>query len=106
MVRKDEDYGPGYKQTKMFVQFGKIEDSQENPTPLDSVKTDDGKVIKVTLDQAKKLKLLEMSFRKPIQKMAFADEIQYSEGLSKWLNSAVLELIDVKTEVSSNSIYS
>tara|TARA_A200000159_G_C7166721_1_gene273647 strand:+ start:48 stop:374 length:327 start_codon:yes stop_codon:yes gene_type:complete len=108
MVNLNDEYGPGYKQTKMFVQFGKIEDSQENPKPLDSVKTDDGKVIKVTLEQAIKMKALERSFRKPIDKIKFADKIQTSEGLTQWLNSPVLSLFEVEDGevVGDNSIYS
>ena len=54
MVKIDE-FGPGYKQKKMFIQFSKIEDSQENPIPLDTVNTDDGEIVKVTLEQAIKM---------------------------------------------------
>jgi len=31
---EEDEYGPGYKQAKMFLQFSKIEDSQGNPKPL------------------------------------------------------------------------
>jgi hypothetical protein len=108
MVNLNDEYGPGYKQTKMFVQFGKIEDSQENPKPLDSVKTDDGEIVKVTLEQAMKMKALERSFRKPADKIKFADKIQTSKGLTQWLNSPVLSMFEVQAdgEVVSNSIYS
>jgi hypothetical protein len=107
MVAKDE-WGPGYKQKKMFVQFSKIEDSQENLKPLDSVITDDDKVIKVTLEQAIKMKALERSFRKPIDKVKFADKIQFSDGLNQWLNSPVLSIIEVEDGdvIGNNSIYS
>ena len=107
MVAKDE-WGPGYKQKKMFVQFSKIEDSQENLKPLDSVITDDDKVIKVTLEQAIKMKALERSFRKPLDKVKFADKIQFSDGLNQWLNSPVLSIIEVEDGdvIGNNSIYS
>ena len=36
MVKIDE-FGPGYKQKKMFIQFSKIEDSQENLKPLETI---------------------------------------------------------------------
>jgi hypothetical protein len=103
---KDDEYGPGYKQTRMYIQFGNIEDSQDNPHPLDTVKTDDGEIVKVTLEQATKMKALEMAFKKPMDRIKFADEIQYSEGLNKWLNSAVLSLVSTTTKFEDNSIYS
>ena len=107
MVAKDE-WGPGYKQKKMFVQFSKIEDSQENLKPLDSVITDDDKVIKVTLEQAIKMKALERSFRKPADKIKFADKIQFANGLQQWLNSPILSIIEVEDGdvIGNSSIYS
>lgn len=105
---KIDDFGPGYKQKKMFVQFGKIEDSQQNLLPLDSVKTDDGEIVKVTLDQARKMRALERSFRKPVDKIKFSDKIQFAEGLNQWLNSPILSIIEVDDGelVGNNSIYS
>jgi len=106
---KIDDFGPGYKQKKMFVQFGKIEDSQQNLLPLDSVKTDDGEIVKVTLDQARKMRALERSFRKPVDKIKFSDKIQFAEGLNQWLNSPILSIIEVDDDdelVGNDSIYS
>tara|TARA_B100000809_G_C15107558_1_gene519288 strand:- start:988 stop:1311 length:324 start_codon:yes stop_codon:yes gene_type:complete len=105
---KIDDFGPGYKQKKMFVQFGKIEDSQDNLLPLDTVKTDDGEIVKVTLEQAIKMRALERSFRKPADKIKFSDKIQYSTGLQQWLNSPVLSIIEVDDDelVGNDSIYS
>ena len=107
MVKIDE-FGPGYKQKKMFVQFGKIEDSQDNLLPLDTVKTDDGEIVKVTLEQAIKMRALERSFRKPADKIKFSDKIQYAQGLNQWLNSPILSIIEVDDGelVGNNSIYS
>lgn len=108
MITLNDEYGPGYKQTKMFVQFGKIEDSQDNPKPIDSVITDDGEIVKVTLEQALKMRALERSFRKPADKIKFADKIQTSKGLNQWLNSPILGMFEVKGDevVGDNSIYS
>ena len=105
---KIDDFGPGYKQKKMFVQFGKIEDSQDNLLPLDTVKTDDGEIVKVTLEQAIKMRALERSFRKPADKIKFSDKIQYAQGLNQWLNSPVLSIIEVDDDelVGNDSIYS
>jgi hypothetical protein len=107
MVKIDE-FGPGYKQKKMFIQFSKIEDSQENPIPLDTVKTDDGEIVKVTLEQAIKMKALERSFRKPADKIKFADKIQFANGLQQWLNSPILSIIEVEDGdvIGNSSIYS
>ena len=108
MVKIDE-FGPGYKQKKMFVQFGKIEDSQDNLLPLDTVKTDDGEIVKVTLEQAIKMRALERSFRKPVDKIKFSDKIQYAQGLNQWLNSPILSIIEVDDDdelVGNDSIYS
>jgi len=104
----NDEFGPGYKQQKMFVQFSKIEDSQENIKPLDTVKTDDGEIVKVTLEQATKMKALERSFRKPVDKLKFADKIQFSDGLNQWLNSPILAMFEVEDGevVGDNSIYS
>ena len=54
------------------------------------------------------MKALERSFRKPIDKIKFADKIQTSEGLTQWLNSPVLSLFEVEDGevVGDNSIYS
>lgn len=90
---EEDEYGPSYKQTKMFLQFSKIEDSQGNPKPLTSVITDDNKRVRVTLVQAKKMKALEQTIVKPYDKQKFADSIQYEKGLRAWLKSPVLDML-------------
>jgi predicted DNA-binding antitoxin AbrB/MazE fold protein len=105
----NDEFAPGYKQKKMFIQFSKIEDSQENLKPLDTVKTDDGEIVKVTCEQATKLKALERSFQKPVDKLKFADTIQQSKGLNQWLNSPILAMFEVDRDddlIGNNSIYS
>ena len=90
---EEDDYGPSYKQMKMFLQFSKIEDSQGNPKPLTSVLTDDNKRVRVTLVQAPKMKALEQTIEKPFDKQHFADTIQYEKGLRAWLKSPVLDML-------------
>jgi hypothetical protein len=90
---EEDEYGPSYKQAKMFLQFSKIEDSQGNPKPLTSVLTDDNKRVRVTLVQAKKMKALEQTIVKPFDKQKFADSIQYEKGLRAWLKSPVLDML-------------
>jgi hypothetical protein len=80
--KDDED--EGFKQERMFIQLGKIVDSRGNPKPLDSVKTDDGKVVKVTPMQAQVI----MQYEKNVpqqggQKDKFMRMIQNSDGLEK-----------------------
>jgi hypothetical protein len=90
---EEDEYGPSYKQAKMFLQFSKIEDSQGNPKPLTSVLTDDNKRVRVTLVQAKKMKALEQTIVKPFDKQKFADSIQYEKGLRAWLKSPILDML-------------
>jgi len=90
---EEDEYGPSYKQAKMFLQFSKIEDSQGNPKPLTSVLTDDNKRVRVTLVQAKKMKALEQTIVKPFEKQKFADSIQYEKGLRAWLKSPILDML-------------
>ena len=42
---QDDEGGPGFKQTAMFDQLGKILDSKSNPNPLTHVTTDDGEKV-------------------------------------------------------------
>ena len=90
---EEDEYGPSYKQAKMFLQFSKIEDSQGNPKPLTSVLTDDNKRVRVTLVQAKKMRALEQTIVKPFDKQKFADSIQYEKGLRAWLKSPILDML-------------
>jgi hypothetical protein len=86
---RDDDGDEGFKQPSMFEQLGKILDSQGNPNPIDSVKTDDGKVIKVTAQQARMLRMMATSENvKPMVRTQFIKDIQHSHGL--------LDFVDVK----------
>ena len=108
MTDGDEDeYAtkPGYEQDSMINQLGKIIDSEEagkdaedmkikNFKPVTSVKTDDGKEVKVSPEQAKALKkMMDMlpsnrggEEQSPREK--FLDAIQNSEGLENMLDFA------------------
>ena len=108
MTDGDEDeYAtkPGYEQDSMINQLGKVIDSEEagkdaedmkikNFKPVTSVKTDDGKEVKVSPAQAKALKkMMDMlpsnrggEEQSPREK--FLDAIQNSEGLENMLDFA------------------
>ena len=108
MTDGDEDeYAtkPGYEQDSMINQLGKVIDSEEagkdaedmkikNFKPVTSVKTDDGKAVKVSPEQAKALKkMMDMlpsnrggEEQSPREK--FLDAIQNSEGLENMLDFA------------------
>jgi len=82
---KDDEGGAGFKQEPMYVQLGKVLDSQGNPNPVDTVTTDDGKTFKVTADQAKALRMLltiDSSKVKPQIKDRFTKDLQTSSGFA------------------------
>jgi len=74
---QDDDEGEGYKQAPMYDQLGKILDSQGNPKPVTTVTTDDGKVFKVTPDQARVVRMLMTTEKvKPMVRTQFQKDIQ------------------------------
>jgi hypothetical protein len=83
----DDTEAPGFKNETMFNQLGKVLDSQENPKPLNTVTTDDGKTFKVTADQAQILRMLATTDKvKPQVRMQFTKDIQTSNGLIDFLD--------------------
>ena len=77
-----DDEGEGFKQMAMFDQLGKILDSANNPKPVKTVKTDDGKEIEVTPEQARMLRLFATTDKvKPNVRTRFINDIQKSSGL-------------------------
>ena len=77
-----------FKQDSMFNQLGKILDIIGNPTPLDTVITDDGKKHKVNFQQAKMIRMLLTAPQvKPDLKRQFTKDIQNSETLEKFLQT-------------------
>jgi|TARA_B110000858_G_C17765871_1_gene457034 hypothetical protein len=83
---KDND-APGFKQAAMFDQLGKILDSQNSPKPVKSVKTDDGKEINVTAQQARMLRMFATTDKvKPNVRTRFIQDIQKSSGLHDFVD--------------------
>lgn len=79
-----DDLDSGFKETRMFLQLGKIVDSRGNPNPLDTVKTDDGKTVKVSPTQAQMIMRYEQGLsQQGGQKDKFMRMIQMSDGLEK-----------------------
>jgi len=83
----DDDEGKGFLTMPMYDQLGKVLDSQDNPKPLNTVKTDDGKQFKVSVEQAKILRMLATTDKlKPVVKTQFIKDIQTSNGLVDFLD--------------------
>lgn len=87
---RPEDDGadtPGFKNEPMFDQLGKVLDSQENPKPLNTVTTDDGKSFRVSADQARMLRMLATTDKvKPQVRVQFTRDIQTANGLTDFLD--------------------
>jgi hypothetical protein len=89
----DDDYGDSetnFSQEAMQVQLMKVSDSDDHPdikNPVRTVKTDDGKTVRVEQGEAKAiLRLLSMEGLKPAAKIQVMKDIQNSEGLEKLLD--------------------
>lgn len=86
-IKKDDDL-TNFKQEAMQVQLMKISDSADDPdikNPIRTVKTDDGKEMRVEHGEAEALlKILQMGM-KPDVKMKIMKDMQNSEGLEKML---------------------
>ena len=82
----DGGIGPGFKNDTIFDQLGKILDSQGNPKPRDTIVTDDNKKFKVSVAQAKTLRMMLTTDKvKPAVRFEFTKAIQSSEGLAPFL---------------------
>ena len=82
-----DDDAPGFKQSPMFDQLGKVLDSRGSPKPVTSVKTDDGKELNVTVDQARMLRMFATTDKvKPIVRTQVTKDIQHSRGLHDFLD--------------------
>lgn len=83
----DIDSGEGFKGEPMYVQLGKILDSQGNPKPVNTVTTDDGKTFKVSPPQAQMLRMLATTDKiKPMVRDKFTKDIQTSHGLADFVD--------------------
>lgn len=82
----DDDADTGFSREAMFVQLGRILDSQGNPNPVDSVTTDDGQTVNVEPNEAKMLRMLATTDQiKPMIRDKFIKDIQNSSGLNDFL---------------------
>lgn len=82
----DDDADTGFSREAMFVQLGRIIDSQGNPKPVNSVVTDDGEQHDVSPQQAKLLRMLGTTDKiKPDIRAQFLKDIQHSDGLGQFL---------------------
>lgn len=83
----DTGDGEGFKGEPMYVQLGKILDSQGNPKPVNTVTTDDGKTFKVSPPQAQMLRMLATTDKiKPMVRDKFTKDIQTSHGLADFVD--------------------
>lgn len=83
----DDIEAPGFKGEPMFIQLGKVLDSQDNPKPINTVTTDDGKTFKVSAEQARMLRMLATTDKvKPMIRDKFTRDIQTSNGLSDFID--------------------
>lgn len=89
----DDDEGEGYKQAPMYDQLGKVIDSQGNPKPVTTVTTDDGKQHKVSVDQARIIRMLMTTDKvKPMVRTQFQKDMQTANGLVDFLDHDYHEL--------------
>jgi hypothetical protein len=86
-IDDDGDPDAGFTQKSMYDQLGKILDSQGNPTPVETVTTDDKKEIPVSAGQAKTLRMFATADNvKPNVRLSFLKDIQHSRGLADFLD--------------------
>lgn len=84
---QDDDEGESYKQPAMYDQLGKVLDSQGNPNPVNTVKTDDGKEFKVTSDQARVIRMLMTTDKvKPMVRTQFQKDMQNSNSAADFFD--------------------
>ena len=87
--KDDDSVAIQLKGEPMQVQLMRIEDSEDDPdikNPVRSVKTDDGKEIRVERPEAIAILKALKGSGKPEQKLALQQKIQSSEGLMSILN--------------------
>jgi hypothetical protein len=86
-ISASDDEEPGYKQTPMYDQLGKVLDSQGNPKPVDTVTTDDGKQFKVSGDQARVIRMLMTTDKvKPQVRTQFQRDMQNSSSAADFFD--------------------
>ena len=84
---QDDDDEGGFKEPPMFDQLAKVIDSQNSPNPKKAVKTDDGKILPVSVQQARVLRMMATAQNvKPMVRNKFLKDIQTSMGLHDFLD--------------------
>lgn len=84
---QDDEGGKGFDNDPMFDQLGKILDTVGGAAPITTVKTDDGKELKVSPDQARVLRMMLTSEgMKPQVKLKFTKDIQNSQTLHDFVD--------------------
>ena len=89
-IADNDDAGmePEFKNTPMIIQVGKVLDSRGNPNPVKTCKTDDGKEMPCSPEQAATIKMLLTTDRvKPAIKREFTKDVQNSETLGMLLKA-------------------
>ena len=81
----DAGMEPGFKQTPMITQVGKVIDSRGNPKPVETVTTDDGKEHKITPSQASTIQMFLTANYDNQVKRQFTKDVQMSDTLSELL---------------------
>ena len=83
----EKDIGRGFEKTSVFDQLGAVLDTRTGDDPISSIKTDDGKELKVTPQQAVMLRrLLTAEGMKPQLKLRFTKDIQMTNNLHDFLD--------------------
>ena len=83
----EKDIGKGFTNDPIFDQLGQILDTRTGDDPISSVKTDDGKELPVSPQQAVNLRrLLTAEGMKPQMKLRFTKDIQMSNNLHDFLD--------------------
>lgn len=86
-ISAKDDEEPGYSEPAMYDQLGKVLDSQGNPKPVDTVKTDDGKQFKVSADQARVIRMLMTTDKvKPQVRTQFQKDMQQSSSAADFFD--------------------
>lgn len=84
---QDDEGGKGFDNENMFGQLGKILDTQGGADPIKTVRTDDGKEIEVSPEQARVLRMmLSAEGIKPNVKLQFTKDIQNSQTLHDFVD--------------------
>ena len=92
---------PGFKKVPLSSQLMKILDSRNNPNPIKSVQTDDGKEVPMSANMAKALLALlrgQIADMKPMARERLTDKLQQSSGLEAVMSAKTGQELLTKAE--------